>query len=657
MIEVLVIPKRDDISTDEMFNLWEVVKCVQCLRFYFMETEHVTMCNICANTGQCYTVACDNTGHIKKTNEKTNRITNDYEENYKKIKKIVTSQNSGKKWKIPYNKFVQIMQNCYLCDRDINRSYEFNRAHSYIIDDTKDIIIGNFCFVCNVCYRMGKIFGSYDMLIKKCVNIVSHSNMNCDSIIVYKNVSSMGVCQLKYDGMKRVKEKAGYIFDISEYEYISLICDNCKYCNRSSDCSNINDIVLIENDVGYCDGNCITCCKDCKLMRANMSNYAFINHITLITENNIIKIQNMKRLQIRNKTLRLYTYLNNDQGYPTNIVFDNLNTDSEWNVIYNDEFNGSFDGVFFKMENINDIGSKTVTDIFKLDNGVHKIMYLGLSQSNDSIMTISDAPIYSINDVDKIMENIRINRDVLQENSDISIRVPYKQNCITISVHRKYDTIVGIEFTCDMIHSICNCYICTTHLARCGCNNCIHHMIQNSINKNFTCNNFQIIGNNRIKERYIKNWYKFDSLDFNKQKQLIYDAVDKQNSMMMKNCEVSLKSILGKDEYNKKKVIKTAKQREKKIKETGIVKYREDKREYMKIYRKQKKGDRVKVQVDSKTRKQVQRERMMEKYGIENYKKIVSLDTKITRAKKSGKPEHEIEQLKIELNNIKQNFT
>lgn len=82
-------------------------------------------------------------------------------------------------------------------------------------------------------------------------------------------------------------------FEISKEEFKKLIKQNCFYCNTEpsqkmySNGQKIsmviyNGIDRIDNNIGYIDSNCVTCCKICNIMKNNLSLEQFKNHIKLL---------------------------------------------------------------------------------------------------------------------------------------------------------------------------------------------------------------------------------------------------------------------------------------------------------------------------------------------------------------------------------------
>jgi len=86
--------------------------------------------------------------------------------------------------------------------------------------------------------------------------------------------------------------KRGLIFNLSNNELLSLFKGNCFYCDtppsnttnrpRTNGAFIYNGIDRVDNNKGYEDGNVVSCCKTCNMMKKTLSQTEFINHIESI---------------------------------------------------------------------------------------------------------------------------------------------------------------------------------------------------------------------------------------------------------------------------------------------------------------------------------------------------------------------------------------
>jgi hypothetical protein len=644
MLNVLVVPDSHDIPICEMYENWDVTQCMSCSRFFFEVSDACIECDICRGSENYYVLNCDEKGHLDQDDDVDDiRVTTDYETLFEKTKTNIEKEFTDRRWKIKYRQFEVLMQSCHICDKDLSPSKERIRVKPYIVTSSGDITTESLKIICNVCHRMCNIIDDHNMLVKKCNNIYNYFTKSTG--IYYNDVQCIGVCQLKYNDLKRVKKNMNYSFLLNEKEYISVVCDKCRYCGRVSDDININDIIPINNNKVFNLENCTSSCKDCKLLRGTMTESSFVDHINDIVDNTKIRRTNPKKFKIRSDKLRLYAPLNESTGVATDIVFDDLDTNMTWSMEYSDEFTKNFNGLFLTINALNHKKNQTEKENFVIDNGIHIITHIGLSQSNSELIKMSNKIINTHDGVDKVLELIRNSRQILKSNSDILIRVPLNQNKIDVTVETYNHKIVCIEFRCTKtcfdqsnittLKGVCD--------MSCMCASCIKLKIHgdNPLNCNCPCilttnNNphvrYKLLCNNQLREKYTRKRFLLSHMDYEEQKETIENKINLKNNMISRIYQKKLKETPGTEKYNRKKVLNTRKQKE----------------------NNNKSKKKEKIQTDPKSRKQKQREKMKETYGEENYKKIVALDTKITRAKRNNMSQQEIDQLKAELNELKQ---
>lgn len=75
----------------------------------------------------------------------------------------------------------------------------------------------------------------------------------------------------RYKTYKASAKKRGFLFDISQDEFISFIGKSCFYCGEIA-----LGIDRIDSSLGYINGNIVSCCKDCNWMKSNKSTEEFI---------------------------------------------------------------------------------------------------------------------------------------------------------------------------------------------------------------------------------------------------------------------------------------------------------------------------------------------------------------------------------------------
>lgn len=88
--------------------------------------------------------------------------------------------------------------------------------------------------------------------------------------------------------------KRGYVFDLTQEHFVSLLYENCFYCgSEPSNCMTktkitgvekhyFNGIDRLNNKIGYAIDNCVTCCKICNRAKNDMTIEEFVNWLQRI---------------------------------------------------------------------------------------------------------------------------------------------------------------------------------------------------------------------------------------------------------------------------------------------------------------------------------------------------------------------------------------
>jgi hypothetical protein len=97
-----------------------------------------------------------------------------------------------------------------------------------------------------------------------------------------------------YSEYKSSAKKRGIEFCLSKEEFKKLTSANCFYCgqepNRTRRTSKNtgeyihNGIDRVDNSKGYILGNCVSCCKECNIMKMDLSIAEFLHRIKIISE-------------------------------------------------------------------------------------------------------------------------------------------------------------------------------------------------------------------------------------------------------------------------------------------------------------------------------------------------------------------------------------
>jgi hypothetical protein len=543
---------------------------------------------------------------------------------YNKMKERYSDEFS--KWNISIIDFLALINDrCYLCcsklvcnNTILHYTEEENIKYNYRIR-----------FACNICNRM-KSTTPYDIFIKYCHNICS-VHCKLDNAIFTKNIlREKGNCD-RYTDIKRKIEKAKHVFSITEDEYINLIFDNCYYCGNEASSQCINDVSMLNKAPGYTLNNCVTSCKICDNMKGRMNDNMFINHMMYIYYNTkCLNKPSLKNINVTNSFFRMYMQYVSNTCIRTDMLFDNVFNSTKWTVVY-DCLNKK--NYFFKIVEMNEIDNKTVTDEFMIENDVCDILLIGISQSNTSLIKTNIT-----SEGSKNIDDISQNAYEIQQSSDIIFKIPNKQRCLQISVDKKDNIIVGITF-------------------RAVNEKCAH----NSMMKvKYICSNVKVLGTDEQIKAYTNQYFAIKELPLMDKKRILQKNANNASSIFRKQREKKIIKKIGSDKFNKDNNTRVKKSQGFKKQIIGEKQYKEDKRDYMKSYRKIKKVIKIKSvkstekkREDVKTRKQKQRDSMVIKYGKDIYTQIMSLNTKLARAKKANKPDNELIIMKNELDRLK----
>jgi hypothetical protein len=78
--------------------------------------------------------------------------------------------------------------------------------------------------------------------------------------------------------------KSGKIFELTKNEFEELRAGKCNYCSRQTTDTHSNGIDRLNSDIGYVIENCVTCCRDCNMMKQTETVTDFLNRVFKIAE-------------------------------------------------------------------------------------------------------------------------------------------------------------------------------------------------------------------------------------------------------------------------------------------------------------------------------------------------------------------------------------
>lgn len=86
-------------------------------------------------------------------------------------------------------------------------------------------------------------------------------------------------------------------FQLTENEYNNIINQQCYLCGQQNTVTHHNSIDRVDNDIGYINENCKSCCKVCNYLKRDYPYEDFINRITKIHENRENVLKNIEIVQ------------------------------------------------------------------------------------------------------------------------------------------------------------------------------------------------------------------------------------------------------------------------------------------------------------------------------------------------------------------------
>lgn len=83
--------------------------------------------------------------------------------------------------------------------------------------------------------------------------------------------------------LKRANKKK-LVFNLSIEKFSKLINNDCYYCNKKTNKNHTNGIDRKNNNDGYMEENCVSCCGECNFMKGSLSDIKFIEHCKNISD-------------------------------------------------------------------------------------------------------------------------------------------------------------------------------------------------------------------------------------------------------------------------------------------------------------------------------------------------------------------------------------
>lgn len=138
---------------------------------------------------------------------------------------------------------------------------------------------------CKVCNFMKKALDP-QTFIERCLHIsFCHGGvgrLNHD-FSIWTNTKSGNF----YTYNQRAKKKI-LCFELTLEDFNGFVNDVCCYCRKENNATHKNGLDRKDSKCGYVKQNCATCCGECNLMKANMTDISFIECVKRVAEHNVM---------------------------------------------------------------------------------------------------------------------------------------------------------------------------------------------------------------------------------------------------------------------------------------------------------------------------------------------------------------------------------
>lgn len=112
--------------------------------------------------------------------------------------------------------------------------------------------------------------------VKRCQHITKYLDFNSNGILNYEMWEDNNSKTTSFLNYKQRAFKKKLEFLLTEIEYKKFIYEKCYYCGKSPKNDNTNGIDRKNNKVGYILTNCVSCCKECNIMKKDLKDDEFI---------------------------------------------------------------------------------------------------------------------------------------------------------------------------------------------------------------------------------------------------------------------------------------------------------------------------------------------------------------------------------------------
>ena len=165
-----------------------------------------------------------------------------------------------------------ILQKCNYCngmnDVGFNGVDRKNNTIGYTLENSVSC--------CSVCNFMKKITHS-DIFIKRAMHIAQYINDSCQLYPeVFTDHHEVHYCAYNKRSIER------YGIEINRQFYNTIVLQPCYLCGKKPTQTHKNGIDRFDNNIGYTEDNCKSCCGDCNMMKRNYSHELVIQQCSNI---------------------------------------------------------------------------------------------------------------------------------------------------------------------------------------------------------------------------------------------------------------------------------------------------------------------------------------------------------------------------------------
>ena len=162
-----------------------------------------------------------------------------------------------------------ILQPCNYCGC-IDEEKKFNGIDR--VDSNAGYYSNNSVSCCKMCNYL-KNNTSKDTFLKRVEHILTYLK-HVDRVSypeLFRNVTQVGYLNYIHSAKKR-----NIVFKLDKTAFDKLIAGNCYLCGKVSSDIHCNGIDRVDNEIGYVESNCKTCCHTCNMMKHVYSYESFI---------------------------------------------------------------------------------------------------------------------------------------------------------------------------------------------------------------------------------------------------------------------------------------------------------------------------------------------------------------------------------------------